>query len=212
MAQQIAQGEPYGFAAYFAATAGAAPRPTLLRALDALAAEGRVVETLLAVDLGCGTGRDTLPILRAGLGVTAIDRERRALDELRARAMAEGRADGLVTRCADFTAIRLPRCDLLNASFALPLCPPDRFGRVWTRLRTALLPGARLACQLYGPEDGWAGRAGITIHSRGEALSLLTGLEVERLDEELSDSVTPRGKAKRWHIWHVVARRPLSSC
>jgi hypothetical protein len=43
-------------------------------------------------------------------------------------------------------------------------------------------------------------RAGVT--------RLLAGLEVELLEEEESDGVTPRGKPKHWHIFHVVARKP----
>jgi hypothetical protein len=31
---------------------------------------------------------------------------------------------------------------------------------------------------------------------------------VEFLREEEDDTVTPRGKAKHWHIFHIVARKP----
>jgi len=47
----------------------------------------------------------------------------------------------------------------------------------------------------------------MTFHNRTEVESLLAGFEVERLDEEEDDSVTPRGEAKHWHIFHIVARR-----
>ena len=43
------------------------------------------------------------------------------------------------------------------------------------------------------------GRAGLE--------ALLAPFEVERLEEEETDSVTPMGEAKRWHIWHVNARK-----
>ena len=43
---------------------------------------------------------------------------------------------------------------------------------------------------------------------RAQLDRLLAGFVVERLEEEEDDSVTPRGEAKHWHIWHIVARRP----
>jgi hypothetical protein len=36
---------------------------------------------------------------------------------------------------------------------------------------------------------------------------MLGGLEVEMFEEEEADGVTPRGKPKHWHIFHVVACR-----
>lgn len=210
MPEKIAGREHGGFAPYYAATAEAGPRPTLLRALAALAAEPAVARPPLALDLGCGTGRDTLPMLAAGLLVLAVDREPAALAELRRRASGAGLSTRLVTRCRDFTRLRLPPADLVNASFCLPLCPPERFPALWRRIRRALRPAGRLACQLYGPRDGWAGRAGITTHGSEEVAALCAGLEVEWLEEEESEAVTPRGRRKRWHIWHLVARAPVS--
>ena len=85
---------------------------------------------------------------------------------------------------------------------------PARFAGVWARVAGSLEPGGRFAGQLYGDRDGWAGNPGMTHHSRAEAERLLADLAVELFEEEESDSVTPRGKPKHWHIFHVVARRP----
>jgi hypothetical protein len=92
------------------------------------------------------------------------------------------------------------------ASFSLFLVPPERFSKVWAGIRSALKPGGRLALQLLGPRDEWAGRTGITVHRAEEVDALLAGLEVEWRQEEESVAVTPRGVGKRWHLWHLVAR------
>jgi hypothetical protein len=97
--------------------------------------------------------------------------------------------------------------DLVNASFSLPLCPPDRFPGLWCRIVASLKVGGRFAGQLYGDHDGWAGRPGMTHIDRAAAERLLADLELELFEEEEVDSVTPRGKPKHWHIFHVVARR-----
>lgn len=196
-----------GFATYHEAAGSGPPRPTLLAALDGF---GPVApgSPPLAVDLGCGTGRDTLELLRRGWRVLAVDSDPQALAALQARAAASGLpAPGLLAERLE--SVALPPCSLVNASFCLFLCAPEAFGATWQRLREALLPGGRLACQLLGPRDDWAGREGIGFHDRREVEALLAGLEVELLEEEESEAVTPRGRRKRWHLWHVVARRPL---
>ncbi len=75
-----------GWGRYYEAAKGGGPRETLRLALDLLESEG--VSTggeRLAVDLGCGEGRDTLELLRRGWRVLAIDAEREAIERLRAR-------------------------------------------------------------------------------------------------------------------------------
>jgi SAM-dependent methyltransferase len=188
---------PGAFTSYYDATEGRAPRPTLLFALDRFRAPG------FAIDLGCGDGRDAVELLRRGWSVLAIDAEDEAIARLRARTAAPG----LETIVARFEGALLPAADLVNASFALPLCPPEQFSALWRRISTALAPGGRFAGQLYGKRDGWAGRPGMTHHDRAEALALFTGFELERFEEEESDAVTPRGQPKHWHIFHIVARR-----
>ncbi len=192
-----------GHRAYLQTAGHGAPRATMLAALAAFAREG--CTSGHAVDLGCGIGRDALPMLAQGWRVTAVDRQAEALAELRRRAGATGR---LVTVAGRFEDVEWPTCDLVNASFALPLCPPERFAGLWARIRASLNPGGRFAGQLYGPGDSWAASPGITIHTRAGVDALLAGWSVERLDEEHADAMTPRGRPKHWHIWHMVARRP----
>jgi hypothetical protein len=48
----------------------------------------------------------------------------------------------------------------------------------------------------------------MTFVTRDEAMAMLAGLELEMFEEEEADGITPRGNAKHWHIFHIVARRP----
>jgi SAM-dependent methyltransferase len=191
-----------GFVAYYEATAQRPPRRTLLDALTRFGeGEGR-----FAVDLGCGDGRDAVELLRRGWSVLAIDAEPQALERLAQRPDLPSERT-LTTRCERFEDAAWPTADFVNASFSLPLCPPARFPALWGKIVASLVPGGRFAGQLYGDRDGWAGREGVSHIDRIGVLRLLKGFDIEMLDEEETDGVTPRGEAKHWHIFHIVARR-----
>jgi tellurite methyltransferase len=204
---------------YYAATEGRPPRETLVYALDRFEREGRAGATSLAVDLGCGNGRDTVELLRRGWRVLAIDAEPAAIEMLEGRLGSGRPRDGglrdglpglppiLSTRVARFEDADWPPADLVNASFSLPLCPPDAFAATWARIVASLTKGGRFAGQFFGDRDGLAGSPGVTLVTRDEAEALLRPLSVELFREEEEDSVTPRGRPKHWHIFHVVARR-----
>ncbi len=98
-------------AEFDAATRGAPPHPTLLEALQHWQAA-----PTLALDLGCGMGRDSLELLRHGWRVQAIDNRQEALDGLYAQVDA-GQAERLTLRRADFRDLKLPQVELINASF-----------------------------------------------------------------------------------------------
>ena len=197
------------WAGYYARTADRPPRETLLRALARFDAEPPSPSgARLAVDLGCGTGRDAIELLRRGWRVLAIDAEPEALRALRARPDLPPDA-AQETRHARFEDARWPAgADLVNASFALPFCPPLRFPALWARIVRSLRKGGRFTGQLLGDRDGWASDPALTAFTQAEAETLLAGLDVEDLWEEETDTVTPRGEAKRWHLFHIVARRP----
>jgi len=177
------------------------PRDTLLFALERFDRPGE------AVDLGCGTGQDTAELLRRGWTVLAVDAEAEAIRRLRARDLGDA-AERLTTEVARFEDAHWHHADLVNSSWALPFCPPARFGDVWARVVASIRPGGRFSGHLFGDRDGWVGEHDITFHTRTQAEELLSSLELERFDEVEEDSTTAVGDPKHWHVFHVVARKP----
>jgi microsomal dipeptidase-like Zn-dependent dipeptidase len=173
------------------------PRATLLDAIARFDAPG------FAVDVGCGSGRDTLELLRSGWRVLALDREPEAIERVVAEADGDGRLTTEVARVEDAT---WPACDLVNASFSLPFCAPSRFDEVWARIVDSLRPGGRFSGQLFGDRDEWAG-TGITTVTADRVAELLRPFAVESLEEAERDGTLPGGRAKHWHVFHVVARK-----
>ncbi|MBS0547917.1 MAG: class I SAM-dependent methyltransferase [Proteobacteria bacterium] len=192
-----------GWAAYYTQLRDRPPRKTALAALDRF---GTPPDGALAIDLGCGDGRDVVEIVRRGWSVVAVDSEPTALQQLAARDMPGAeRITPVLSRLED---VPLPLGVLwVNSSFAMPLCEPAKFHALWLRIAEELPAGGRFSGQWYGPRDSWVGREGMTFLSRKEAEHLLEGFEIEMFEEEEADRVTPRGNPKHWHIFHILARK-----
>jgi len=196
--------------AYFAAVEGKPARDTLLKALELFAKEdsaaGAEPMQRFAVDLGCGSGRDTVELLGRGWRVLAIDSSPVAIELLEKRVPAEQRAR-LETRVAGFEGLVLPRAELVNASYALPFCDPGAFGAVWAEIARAIPVGGRFAGQFFGERDGWAALPDRTHHTRQQVDELLRGFNLEDFKEIENREAGVTGEIKDWHIFHAVAKR-----
>jgi len=200
--------------AYYDRVAGKPPRDTLLAALDLFAREeGGAGDggDRLAIDLGCGDGRDTIELLRRGWRVIAIDDHPEGLRRLRERtevdvagAIAAGR---LEIRRTGFAEVGLEACEFVNASFSLPFCEPGIFGRLWGEIESAIAMGGRFAGQLFGERDSWSTIEDRTHHTRVEAVRLLDGFVLESFIEEEREGVDASSNHKHWHVFHVVGRK-----
>lgn len=201
---------------YFKVMRGKGPRDTTQRALQAFAQENipdsaqqQTAENPipLAVDLGCGEGRDTQAILEKGWRVVAIDGHEAAFENMAERGILQHPA--LETRLAAYEECAIPSCTFLNASFSLPFCHPDHFQALWTIIAFALEPGGRLACQLFGDRDTWASLPDRSHFTREQVEQLLAEYHIEFFQEDESDSTDAEGRDKHWHVFHIVARKPL---
>ena len=204
--------------AYFDAVADQPPRDTLLRALavfqsspPALAPDSP--DPLLALDLACGSGRDTHAILAQALPwhVVAVDSSAEGIRRLLA-ALAPADDPRVRTHVLAMEAVPAAlatlRPHLVNASFALPFCTPAGFPALWNWIEHALHPGGRFAGQFFGDRDEWACVRPKSHFTRAQVLTLLSSWTIEHLDEVEKDGSDAMGGTKHHHVFHVVARRP----
>ena len=117
------------------------------------------------LELGCGSGRLLVPLLRDGHQVVGIDRSAAMLDRCAARIATLGRAArqrGQRVR-ADFR--HLPFAD--TERFPLIVCPFNGFMHLYTRqdveqflaqVRRLLTPGGLFAFDVLNPDPAWLAR------------------------------------------------------
>lgn len=203
---------------YFNAVQGQPPRDTLMRALDRFQADPQTAASgpMLAVDLACGQGRDTLEILSrtaprwrviaTDYHPEAVKRTLSALpfDDLQRVMVCQVSMEELPERGA--TTIP-PRVDLFNASFALPFCRPESFPALWRFIGSRLRPGGRFCGQFFGDRDQWRSVRPQSHYSRAQVEALLQPFAVEHMEEVEKDGSDAMGGTKHHHVFHVVARK-----
>ncbi len=164
---------------------------------------------LVAVDLGCGAGTETLALLERGWAVTAVDGAPEAIARLRASVAPEAVAQ-LTTVVSPFHEVELPDADFVYASLSLPFCAPGEFREVWRRIRKALRPRAIFAGHFFGRNDSWAETPDMTFHTREELDGLFAGFDMHMLKEQDEDGEAVSGP-KHWHVFHVIASKHLAN-
>lgn len=187
---------------FLSATRGAPAHPSLIRALDYWPAT-----PANALDLGCGAGRDSLHLLAHGWRVTALDRDAQALSTLALLCPDDARARLQLLQRSFEDADPLPGAQLINASFALPFCPPARFPAFWRGITDALTAEGLFVGHFFGERDDWAGQRSLTFHDRTALLQLFDSWEAMHFEEHEWDGKTAVGQRKHWHLFEVIARR-----
>jgi tellurite methyltransferase len=160
----------------------------------------------LAVDLGCGAGRDTRELLRRGWRVLAVDKEAAAIEALEAATPSADRErlEGVV---ADVGAFELPPCDLVVASVSLQLLSAEDYAAVFARIAAAVPPGGRFAGLLYGDRDEAAADPAYTCPSPAAIRGFLADFHAESWVEREEDGQMALGDPHHLHLIEVVARR-----
>jgi SAM-dependent methyltransferase len=192
--------------AYYKATAARPPADTLTKALSLFGSERSSKKRRFAVDLGCGGGKDTFELLRRGWKVLAVDTESEIVQWINSIVSLEypGR---LKTRSASFETIKLPKCDLVNASYSLPFTLPKHFRSLWRKIGASIRDGGRFAGHFFGVRDEWSRDKDKTFHTAQQVKEMFRSFEIEFLREHEEDGTTASGKKKHWHVFSVVARK-----
>jgi len=181
--------------------------PPLKRALG-------VVDTTLprvAVDAGCGAGRDALFLMEHGYTVHAYDKSDVAiarLEEVGGRYINQT----LISQVCSFERFVYPKTALINACSSLFFCDPGLFASAWQNLTRSLLKGGVFCGHFMGPNDTWAkmGRGDLSIHTYSDIQALFKDqFKVIDIVEHNTEGTTLLGKSKHWHIYTVVAQKVI---
>ncbi len=156
-----------------------------------------------AIELGCGVGNGTLWLADKGFQVWALDNSPEALEILLGRLEDQTQ---VTLKLGTMQGTPFPKADVIVAAFSLFMLSPEDFKKVWTKIKRALKPGGIFMGQLLGPNDEWASYS--LTHTRKEVKRLLRGMDTLFFDEVQREGKTVMGDLKRWHVFHIIARKP----
>ncbi len=165
-----------------------------------------------ALELGCGTGTDTVYMASRGLDVTAVDMVPKALAAARRKASAAGVAprfiEGDVTRLPDLGVG--DGYDLLLDFGCFHTLPEDRRPAYVTGVSGAAAPGATLL--LYGfkrPPKAAPIHGGVTAEEVAQRFCSAGWELVDAERTSVETPVVPRA-ADRFELWRFQLRRASS--
>ena len=190
---------------FYRAVEGRELRPLFVDAIQYLPTTTAGERLLVAIDLGCGDGAETLELLRRGWAVVAVDGSSAGIARLR-QSVSPADLPRLTPLVAPFAEMSLPLADLVYAGLSLPFCEARDFDAVWETVASAVRPNGFFVGHFFGPHDTWADKPDMTFHAREDVEALLSGFEIAQLREQDEDG-TSVGGPKHWHVFHVIARK-----
>lgn len=159
-----------------------------------------------AIDLGSGTGKDTLYLLKNNWNVLAIDFSSKAIDILEKRSGKY--SEQLQSEVVDFLEMELPdNIDLINATYSIPFVTPNQFFAVWHNIDRHLRSGGYFAGNFFGADGDFAKDNQVTILNEQQIRCLFKNYDIKYLKERKMNSDNIKGQQQHWHIWDVVAEK-----
>ena len=184
---------------YYKNTQELGSSPLLIEALSFLRTEGKI-----ALDLGCGTGRDTKLLLENNFQVKAVDSEplvKQYIENLQ-------NLGHLTYTQSTFENFNYQHYDVINARYSLPFNPREGFPFVINKVLKSLNSGGVFVGQLFGINDEWnVPGSNMSFFEKSEVQKFFTSLEIIKFDEKAEEGLLANGSKKHWHVFDIIARQ-----
>ncbi len=186
---------------YYENTQNALPHSMVMKFID------MNIEPKNAIDLGCGTGRDTIYLIKNGWNVLAIDREN--TKKIISSKLDNEQLKMFRFNCQNFEDIELEKNNLLVANFSIPFCKKKYFSEFWNKITDSILSGGYFVGNFFGLNDSWAKiKEQMVFLTKEQVLNLFNdSFEIVEFTEVEKDGKTRLGKMKHWHIYNVLAKK-----
>lgn len=155
-----------------------------------------------AIDLGCGSGNETVYMIKRGIKVTAIDRQLNRdfiLDRLN-----DTEKQNISFNENDFESVKIDKTDAVIAFFSIPFCNPKYFNQLWDKIYESLNINGYFVGQLFGDRDGRKDNPRINTFTIEKVKQYLIKYEILKLDE--MEYIRESDNTK-WHYYNIIAKK-----
>lgn len=156
-----------------------------------------------ALDLGCGAGNATIPLINAGWQVHAVDITPTAFDYIYP-AINSKLHKYLLSEIKSFEEIIFDKYNFVHAGFSLPFCPTSHFENVLTNAINSLKPNGIFAANFFGKNDTWKSLA---LLDKYQLLPYFQEFEMLFFEEREYDKPSVTEQMKHWHVYDIICRK-----
>lgn len=160
----------------------------------------------VAIDIGCGAGRDTAFLIKNNWNVIAIDKEdvfTYIKEKLNKEEM--GKLKFIKARIED---VKLEKNNLVVANNSVAFCSKKYFSKVWNNIIDSIKKDGYFLGTFFGVNDSWASyKEKMKFFTKQEVYELFNQFEIIEFKEIEQDKKSAIGEYKHWHIYAVIAKK-----
>ena len=157
-----------------------------------------------AIDLGCGSGNETVYMIKNGIRVLAIDKQLNK-DYILNR-LSKNEKELISFKESSFEDIELPKTDLITSFFSIPFCNPNNFDNLWNKIYNSIENNGFFVGQLFGDRDAWNSDSSINTFTIDEAKEYLKKYKIIKFDEVEFVRETDN---KKWHYYDIIVQKKV---
>ncbi len=157
-----------------------------------------------AIDLGCGSGNETVYMVKNGIKVLAIDRQLN--QDFILNRLSDSEKQLISFKESSFEDVELPKTKLLTAFFSIPFCNPNDFDELWTKIYNSIEDNGYFVGQLFGDRDAWNVVESINTFSIDKVKEYLKNYNIIKLEEI---EYVRESDNKKWHFYDIIAQKKV---
>lgn len=157
-----------------------------------------------AIDLGCGSGNETVYMVKNGIKVLAIDRQLN--QDFILNRLSDSEKQLISFKESSFEDVELPKTKLLTAFFSIPFCNPNNFDELWTKIYNSIEDNGYFVGQLFGDRDTWNVVESINTFSIDKVKEYLKNYNIIKLEEI---EYVRESDNKKWHFYDIIAQKKV---
>ncbi len=155
-----------------------------------------------AIDLGCGSGNETVYMVKNSIKVLAIDRQLN--QDFILNRLSDSEKQLISFKESSFEDVELPKTKLLTAFFSIPFCNPNNFDELWTKIYNSIEDNGYFVGQLFGDRDAWNVVESINTFSIDKVKEYLKNYNIIKLEEI---EYVRENDNKKWHFYDIIAQK-----
>ncbi len=155
-----------------------------------------------AIDLGCGSGNETVYMIKNGIKVLAIDRQLN--QDFILNRLSDNEKKMISFKESSFEDVELPRTNLLTAFFSIPFCNPNKFDELWNKIYNSIEDDGYFVGQLFGDRDDWNVVDSINTFPIDKVKDYLKKYRIIKLEEV---EYVRESDNKKWHFYDIIAQK-----